>query len=247
MPIIGLQGIKEGVGTTSITAGLGWALKSIGESCLMIDCSPRNLLRLNFNIELSNPKGWAYASICNQPLQTHGFKYCKNLYLLPYGHLSDAQQSLSDQTLHGENGPLKSLIYKLKQKHPRWWILINLPARDRLFTPLTSSPISHYITVLNTDAQSLSLIPRIEDPMNSRFFLLNKHRCESALQNDIKTLLQERISNLLPVIIHEDEAIMESLARKLPPGQLRRQSLAAEEFLSLASWCVVHCQDPAHA
>lgn len=45
MAILGLQGIRGGVGTTSITAALAWALQLLGETVLAIDASPDNMLR----------------------------------------------------------------------------------------------------------------------------------------------------------------------------------------------------------
>ena len=37
MAILGLQGIRGGVGTTSITAALGWSLHMLGEAVLLVD------------------------------------------------------------------------------------------------------------------------------------------------------------------------------------------------------------------
>lgn len=45
MAILGLQGIRGGVGTTSITAALAWALQLLGETVLVVDASPDNMLR----------------------------------------------------------------------------------------------------------------------------------------------------------------------------------------------------------
>lgn len=39
MAILGLQGIRGGVGTTSITAALAWALQLLGETVLAIDAA----------------------------------------------------------------------------------------------------------------------------------------------------------------------------------------------------------------
>ncbi|HAT0787820.1 TPA: cell division protein, partial [Salmonella enterica subsp. enterica serovar Typhimurium] len=49
MAILGLQGVRGGVGTTSLTAALAWALQILGENVLVIDASPDNLLRMSFN------------------------------------------------------------------------------------------------------------------------------------------------------------------------------------------------------
>lgn len=53
MAILGLQGVRGGVGTTSLTAALAWALQILGENVLVIDASPDNLLRMSFTSTLS--------------------------------------------------------------------------------------------------------------------------------------------------------------------------------------------------
>jgi cellulose biosynthesis protein BcsQ len=45
---------------------------------------------------------------------------------------------------------------------------------------------------------------------------------------------------MLPVVIHRDEAMAECLAAKQPLGEYRSDSLAAEEVITLASWCLMH-------
>ncbi len=62
MTVLALQGVRGGVGTTSLTAALGWALHQLGESVLVIDASPDNLLRLSFNIDFDHADGWARAA-----------------------------------------------------------------------------------------------------------------------------------------------------------------------------------------
>lgn len=57
MAILGLQGIRGGVGTTSIAAALAWSLQLLGENVLVIDTSPDNLLRLSFNVDFSHRDG----------------------------------------------------------------------------------------------------------------------------------------------------------------------------------------------
>lgn len=59
MPVIALQGLRGGMGTTSVTAALAWALQQLGESVLAIDFTPDNLLRLHFNTPFELTRGWA--------------------------------------------------------------------------------------------------------------------------------------------------------------------------------------------
>lgn len=53
MAILGLQGVRGGVGTTSVTAALAWSLQLLGESVLVIDACADNLLRMSFNVDFT--------------------------------------------------------------------------------------------------------------------------------------------------------------------------------------------------
>lgn len=77
MAILGLQGVRGGVGTTSLTAALAWALQILGENVLVIDASPDNLLRMSFKRRL-RPSGRLGAIVAGRP----GLARCRiTLYL----------------------------------------------------------------------------------------------------------------------------------------------------------------------
>ncbi|MED5645201.1 cellulose synthase operon protein YhjQ/BcsQ, partial [Enterobacter bugandensis] len=42
-----------------------------------------------------------------------------------------------------------------------------------------------------------------------------------------------------PIVIHRAEGMAECLASKQPLGEYRSDSLAAEEILTLANWCLL--------
>jgi len=88
MTILGLQGIRGGVGTTSITAALAWSLQLLGESVLVIDACPDNLLRLSFNVEYEDPTGWARSLLDGNEWRDAGMRYTTQLDLLPFGRLA---------------------------------------------------------------------------------------------------------------------------------------------------------------
>jgi cellulose biosynthesis protein BcsQ len=76
-------------------------------------------------------------------------------------------------------------------------------------------------------------------PVNSDI-LINDLRVGSQLQEDLYQLWLESQRRILPVTIHRDEAMAECLAAKQPLGEYRQDSLAAEEILTLANWCLLH-------
>lgn len=83
MAILGLQGVRGGVGTTSLTAALAWALQILGENVLVIDASPDNLLRMSFNVDFVHQGGWARSLLDGQDWRDAGLRYTSQLDLLP--------------------------------------------------------------------------------------------------------------------------------------------------------------------
>lgn len=84
MAILGLQGVRGGVGTTSLTAALAWALQILGENVLVIDASPDNLLRMSFNVDFVHQGGWARSLLDGQDWRDAGLRYTSQLDLLPF-------------------------------------------------------------------------------------------------------------------------------------------------------------------
>lgn len=76
-------------------------------------------------------------------------------------------------------------------------------------------------------------------PQNSHI-LINDLRIGSQIQDDLYQVWLQSQRRLLPIVIHRDEGMAECLASKQPLGEYRSDSLAAEEILTLANWCLLH-------
>ncbi len=72
------------------------------------------------------------------------------------------------------------------------------------------------------------------------YILINDLRIGSQLQDDLYQVWLQSQRRLLPIVIHRDEAMAECMASKQPLGEYRSDSLAAEEVLTLANWCLLH-------
>ncbi|ECI2727381.1 cell division protein [Salmonella enterica subsp. enterica] len=188
MAILGLQGVRGGVGTTSLTAALAWALQILGENVLVIDASPDNLLRMSFNVDFVHQGGWARSLLDGQDWRDAGLRYTSQLDLLPFGQLT-AQERENPQAWQETLGEIGSAIQAL--------------------------PAGAYI-------------------------LINDLRIGSQLQDDLYQVWLQSQRRLLPIVIHRDEAMAECMASKQPLGEYRSDSLAAEEVLTLANWCLLH-------
>ncbi|EFO2588813.1 cell division protein [Escherichia coli] len=95
MAVLGLQGVRGGVGTTTITAALAWSLQMLGENVLVVDACPDNLLRLSFNVDFTHRQGWARAMLDGQDWRDAGLRYQWILIDLPRDASQITHQLLS--------------------------------------------------------------------------------------------------------------------------------------------------------
>ncbi|EAA2650700.1 cellulose biosynthesis protein BcsQ [Salmonella enterica] len=238
MAILGLQGVRGGVGTTSLTAALAWALQILGENVLVIDVSPDNLLRMSFNVDFVHQGGWARSLLDGQDWRDAGLRYTSQLDLLPFGQLT-AQERENPQAWQETLGEIGSAIQALKASGRYSWILLDLPYGASPLTGQLVSLCDHTLAIAQVDANCHIRLHQQALPAGAHI-LINDLRIGSQLQDDLYQVWLQSQRRLLPIVIHRDEAMAECMASKQPLGEYRSDSLAAEEVLTLANWCLLH-------
>lgn len=238
MAIIGLQGLRGGTGTTSITAALAWALQKLGESVLVIDASSDNMLRLFFDVKISRSEGWAHATLNNQNWQESGWRYTPNLDILPFGSLnsSEIQTAYSDPNLCDR---FNEYVTILKNSQRYKWILVDLPALFPGMSPSWMKNIDNRIVVAQPDSNGLLRVSQ-RLPDEESYLLVNGLQTGSQLQDDIYQVWLFTQQKMIPVVFHADEAMAESCAMKKPVGEYSPHALTAEEATTLANWCLAN-------
>ncbi|MDI4742660.1 cellulose biosynthesis protein BcsQ, partial [Salmonella enterica subsp. enterica serovar Kentucky] len=232
MAILGLQGVRGGVGTTSLTAALAWALQILGENVLVIDASPDNLLRMSFNVDFVHQGGWARSLLDGQDWRDAGLRYTSQLDLLPFGQLT-AQERENPQAWQETLGEIGSAIQALKASGRYSWILLDLPYGASPLTGQLVSLCDHTLAIAQVDANCHIRLHQQALPAGAHI-LINDLRIGSQLQDDLYQVWLQSQRRLLPIVIHRDEAMAECMASKQPLGEYRSDSLAAEEVLTLA-------------
>ncbi|EAW2711666.1 cellulose biosynthesis protein BcsQ [Salmonella enterica] len=238
MAILGLQGVRGGVGTTSLTAALAWALQILGENVLVIDASPDNLLRMSFNVDFVHQGGWARSLLDGQDWRDAGLRYTSQLDLLPFGQLT-AQERENPQAWQETLGEIGSAIQALKASGRYSWILLDLPYGALPLTRQLVGLCDHTLAIAQVDANCHIRLHQQALPAGA-YILINDLRIGSQLQDDLYQVWLQSQRRLLPIVIHRDEAMAECMASKQPLGEYRSDSLAAEEVLTLANWCLLH-------
>ncbi len=244
MPVIALQGLRGGMGTTSVTAALAWALQQLGESVLAVDFAPDNLLRLHFNTPFELARGWARAEQDGGEWQQGAMRYCENLDFLPFGRLAAAERLNLQQYCRQHPTRWQENLTQLGASAQYNWILLDLPADDQVLAAQALSFADCVFMLIAPDANCQVRLHQQALPEGCRF-LINQYFAASQLQQDLHQLWLQTLGGLLPVVIHRDEAMAESLAVKQPLGEYRPESLAADEVLTLANWCLINLKDAA--
>ncbi|MBA4500835.1 cellulose biosynthesis protein BcsQ [Marinobacterium marinum] len=233
MSIIRLQGIRGGVGTTSLVAALAYELNRLGQRVLVVDHCPENMLRLHFERPFAESGGWAHAWKEQQDWREQAWELRSGLCLLPYGRVDAMTVGRLDHWLqdHPDEWPLR--LAELTQSFD--WILLDTP-HHRLSGHCGSLRPDLDIQVLRPDAACHALLQGRE---TVRKLMINGYDPASRLQQDLLLLWRHQYGDrLLPLPVYQDEGMAESMAYKQPVGAHAVNSQAADTLRSLAIWCL---------
>ena len=216
MSILGLQGVRGGVGTTSITSALAWALQILGENVLVVDASPDNLLRMSFNVDFVHRDGWARALLDGKDWRDAGLRYTTQLDLLPFGQLT-VEERENPQEWAEKLGAICAGLRELKESRRYSWILLDLPHGVSPLTQQLVSLCDHTLAVVKADTNCHIRLHQQALPTGAHI-LINDLRIASQLQDDLYQVWLQSQRRLLPMVIHRDEAMAECMASKPPLG-----------------------------
>ncbi|PVJ89779.1 cellulose synthase operon protein YhjQ, partial [Salmonella enterica subsp. enterica serovar Senftenberg] len=181
---------------------------------------------------------WARSLLDGQDWRDAGLRYTSQLDLLPFGQLT-AQERENPQAWQETLGEIGSAIQALKASGRYSWILLDLPYGASPLTGQLVSLCDHTLAIAQVDANCHIRLHQQALPAGAHI-LINDLRIGSQLQDDLYQVWLQSQRRLLPIVIHRDEAMAECMASKQPLGEYRSDSLAAEEVLTLANWCLLH-------
>lgn len=219
MNTVALQGIRGGVGTTSIVAGLALAAWEQGARVLAVDLCPDNLLGIHLGLSQDEAGGWSQLIDPAQEWRSVLHHYESGLDLLPHGGQQGQPPLDWLQTIEG---------YDL--------LLLDLP-----MGPVPALPCRR-LTVVNADANCHVRLYRHAWVADERL-LVTQFTSRRALQQDLLDLWLAGGLPLLTLRLHRDEAMAEAMAAKQPVGRYASTSLIAHELNSLALWCLGRGED----
>ncbi|MBV6272547.1 cellulose synthase operon protein YhjQ/BcsQ [Alcaligenaceae bacterium CGII-47] len=232
---VAMWGLKGGVGTTSLVAMLGDALSQLGESVLLIDLNPSDVLRLHFGIPYSDACGWALTHATEGDAWSGQAYHIKDeLFVLPYGRHGNVPTTMRRSSLEGEAFWARA-VERLGNEYS--WVIFDLPSGGEDYLALRQ-PGALDVMVARPDIVSDVLLVQCPLMPGTRL-LVNQHEPMYRLESDVLLSWQHHYgSRILPVRIGQDESIHEALGHKMPATSYLPASAGAHDMLSLATWCI---------
>ncbi|QHS08824.1 cellulose biosynthesis protein BcsQ [Sinimarinibacterium sp. NLF-5-8] len=234
MSMIVVQGLRGGVGCTSVSAGLAYALQQLGQRVLVIDACIDNLLRLHFNLALSESGGWARQVLAGQRWSSLLWHINDQLVLLPHGEIARSDLSTLEHALHQHRSRWARMLATAAATFD--WVVIDTPRHGVLSQELAALADLHLCLL---EAEPVSHLQLQRDARAQPHYLLNRYNPAQALQRDLHWLwIRQDTLRLAPVKIHAGAAFPEALASKMPVGHYAPDSQAAVDMTALATWCL---------
>ena len=242
MPLICVCSPNGGVGKTTLAANLAYSLARAGSKVLVVDFDVQNALRLHFGVPLSDERGYVAKA-----LELHDWSQCvlsagSNIFVLPYGDVSEAQHQAFDQYLatdpHFLTRGLAALLH-----YPGLIIIADLPpGPSPALTALTSLADLHLVPLL-ADTASMSTLSHVEKQrltggkLNNKlghYFVLNQSDNRRQVSRDVTALMEDKLGDRLLGIIHRDESVVEANASQKSVLDFSSSSAAAFDIEIIA-------------
>ncbi len=231
--LVVVQGVKGGVGNTTLTANLAVSLTKIGYQVLVFDYCKNNDLRLHFGMGLDRKDGLHQALIEHKPWQNFVYEDKNHTLFFPFGDIP--QQDLHKLNTLSPNY-LNDILNAIDFDDKPTIVLIDYPTYYSLEQANCAIDYDLKINVGTCEVSSYSTFTTLAKSFTDKdLFIFNRYNPERKLESDIRTLISSEFepSKLLGVIF-EDEFIHQALAQNTSIVDLNEYQKSSKDFYHVA-------------
>jgi cellulose synthase operon protein YhjQ len=250
-----VQGVKGGVGATTVSAHLAAALSGLGHQVYVFDFCRQNSLGLYFGLSFNEINGLAVQLSRDEAWQDAIFESYSGVRFFPFGAAFDIDLNAELERFFLANPKWLTehcqLLQDKSSDSKPIYCIIDAPRYPNGIADTAIAAADLVMDVLLPDAASYAcMIKRhaydmecgiTEKNDTQRRYLINGYSPTLDLERDICDLLQTEIGEIiLPVAIHQDEHIKESIAQKQNAYEGALASQARRDFTLLATWTLAY-------
>lgn len=241
---------QGGVGKTSVAANLGAILAARGLPVLVMEWDPAN--RLAFFLGLPEPpeQGWIRPAAAGAAWPGTALENSDRVQFLPYGNVPGVERMPFEAMIASDASWLARQLRSLDLdadthvlldvlRGPSVYLDQALVAADLVIAILTPSPaFALDIAVLEAAGRRTATA---DSTVSDMFFLLNQLDTTRRLQRDVLVILRADLEQqLLPYVVHRDDAFPEAIAANVSLADYAPDSQAGHDLQGLASWLAAY-------
>ncbi len=235
MKIITLTSWIGGSGRTTLTAALASAISRNGLPVLAVEADPDNLLAIHLGADAppSDGLGAALVSADADMAARAVLSNSDGIRFLPFGVTSGPGMT-AGLTSSAQPLQLREILGRFTLPENAV-VLIDAPRRPSPLADLALAAADRVVHVWRADLASYA---RLTDPasgLGETLHVINLMDPTRRLQTDVHAMMRHRLGEqLLPQLIHRDEALPESVAANRNPFDYAPRSRSVQDLMALA-------------
>jgi cellulose synthase operon protein YhjQ len=233
---------KGGVGKSTVCANLAAALAKRSKKVVVIDLDPQNSQRLHLGLNADEIAGLSREGIDVSSLFDSPF----GVHFIPFGRVTDVdleqfafQLSQNSQWLRDRINSLAICEFD--------YVFVDTPPGASVYVEQALKAANRSIVVTLPDAASFVTLEQTNQLIahhtvsnlqyEGTFRLINQMPKESRLAHQMRdAIFADKTTPVVPLVIHKDPSVPQSLAYERPVTEYRASSIASLDFQHLADW-----------
>lgn len=245
MNVLAIVSAKGGVGKTTLAANLGAALNR-SRRVVCLDLDPQNALRLHLGVAMDELDGVSRCTLEGRRWDTAMFQSPGSPEILPFGTVDETDRDAFEVFLSEHPDWLARGIASLGLKDGDTLIL-DTPPGPSLYLQQALRVARFVLVVIHPDAASYATVPSMEGLIQryctgregfvGSAYVLNCVSSDKVLSRDIVEILRGSLGErMVPTVVHQDEAVRESLASDQLVADYDPHCEATFDIASCAQW-----------
>lgn len=245
MNVVTVMSAKGGVGKSTLSANLGFALHLLGHPVLVIDFDSQNSLRFHFSFNRLKHQGIAHTAEKDEPWRDLIEMTEAGIGFLSYGVCDEAQIQRFEDKLRDEPQWLQKKIAEIGLSKDTV-VIIDTPPGSTVY--LRHALLNSHVVVAVTlpDAGSYTTLPQLQylietyclsNPLLQDYgIVINQVDQSKQLAKDMRTVILEMFKDHLIGEVHLDQSLSEALAYGESIFQYSPHSESAYDIKRCAEW-----------